>query len=258
MSDLLDVSPAVLGLSPLTFPLALHEPGYELAEFVAFLDEDAEWRDRNPHVVGGPLRNRKGQMVAVPAFMRLDYYTDRDGPVPEFAPHLGPCWVWTGSLTNGYGYVRVAKRKVQAYRLNYERYVGPVLPGMPMDHLCRVRRCVHPLHVEPTTYSENTRRSPIHPGNLNAAKERCPAGHTYNAVNTHILPNGARRCRACQAAAKRAQNGSQPRRLATETHCANGHLWEGNLRVLPSGKRQCATCQRAGRQRFRDKRLPVA
>lgn len=253
MTALLDVPPATLGVSAAALPLALHETGYLEPELLAWLDEDAVWRERNPHVVGGPLRNSKGQMAPVPAFMRLDYYTDRDGPVSGHRPDLGPCWIFTGGLNKGYGYIRVGKRKVQAYRLNYERYVGPIPDGLLMDHLCRVRACVHPHHVEPTTYRENVRRSPVHGAMAKAARDRCPADHLFDEANTR-WHYGTRYCRACQAEQKRRRTGADPRRLSTNTHCANGHSWEGNLSVLPSGKRQCATCNRDAGQRFRQRR----
>lgn len=92
----------------------LSEVEYDLGEFSAFLDEDEAFRARNPQVVGGPLRNSLGQMVAVPAFMRLDYRTDPDGPIPAHRPDLGPCWLWTGGLVRGYAYVRVGNKQRQA------------------------------------------------------------------------------------------------------------------------------------------------
>lgn len=185
--------------------------------------------------------------------MRIDYHTNRNGPIPSYRPDLGPCWVWTAGTVKGYGYVRVGKRKVQAYRLNYERWVGAIPRGALIDHLCRVRACVRPSHLEPTTYSQNALRSPIHDAMLKAARDRCPEGHLFDEKNTRVW-RGVRYCRACQAARKRRETGAQPRRLATDTHCANEHPWEGNLSILPSGKRQCLTCVRIAGQRFRDRK----
>lgn len=191
---------------------SLDEVEYDLAEFSAILDEDEAWRTGSA-TYGGPLRDSRGRIRAVPAFMRLDYQTDRDGPTCEHRPELGPCWQWRTALTNGYGYVRVGKRKVQAYRVNYERWVGPIPPGAVMDHLCRNRACVHPLHVEPTTYSENTRRSPIHSSAVKAARTECPYGHAFSPSNTRVNPDGSRACRACQAtAAQRYRDARSPLR----------------------------------------------
>lgn len=218
---------------------------YDLAELDHWLDEDARWREKSG-VVGGPLRTRDGQMAAVPAFMRLDMQTNRNGPIPEHRPELGNCWLWTGSLTNGYGYVRVGKRKVQAYLVNFERWVGPRPEGALLDHLCRVRACVHPLHVEPATYSQNATRSPIHDSQVKAARDGCPEGHPFDEANTYWY-GGSRRCRACNAAAKRRESGAEPRRMATATRCGRGHEWP-----QPRGKR-CPTCNREDGRRFRER-----
>jgi hypothetical protein len=115
--------------------------------------------------------------------------------------------------------------------------------------------------VEPTTYSENTLRSPIHPGMAKAARDHCPAGHLFDEKNTRWW-KGARFCRACQAARARATRGSAPRNRATETHCVNGHPWEGNLRATwePGKPKVCTSCQRDASKRFRERnpgRLPA-
>jgi hypothetical protein len=45
-----------------------------------------------------------------------------------------------------------------AHRAFYEDYRGPIPPGLVIDHLCRVRLCVNPSHMEIVTRGENTRR----------------------------------------------------------------------------------------------------
>lgn len=93
-------------------------------------------------------------------------------PKPEkFWPRVdktGPsgCWLWTGScLPTGYGQVgcRVGGKTYvsSAHRVAYRFVVGPIPAGLQLDHLCRVRRCVNPAHLEPVTPRENVRRSPI-------------------------------------------------------------------------------------------------
>lgn len=73
--------------------------------------------------------------------------------------HDTPCWIWTGATTvageRGYGYYR----KRAAHRVFFEEARGPVPEGMQLDHLCRVRLCVNPDHLEVVTLLENVRRS---------------------------------------------------------------------------------------------------
>lgn len=66
-----------------------------------------------------------------------------------------PCWLWTGSL-NSDGYGRFNGKL--AHRRTYLEVVGPIPDGLVLDHLCRVRNCVNPDHLEPVTQRENMRR----------------------------------------------------------------------------------------------------
>ncbi len=70
------------------------------------------------------------------------------------------CWLWTGALYwSGYGqFPESMGRTVTAHRWGYQRFVGPIPPGMELDHLCRVRTCVKFVHLEPVTHTENVRR----------------------------------------------------------------------------------------------------
>jgi len=70
------------------------------------------------------------------------------------------CWLWEGTVENtGYGSFAVSHTKgVLAHRLAYELSVGEIPSGLTLDHLCRVRNCVNPDHLEPVTCAENIRR----------------------------------------------------------------------------------------------------
>ena len=85
------------------------------------------------------------------------------GPVPEYAPHLGNCWIWTGALDRkGYGQFWYGERIQGAYVVGYRHVAGlPVPEGHELDHLCRVHACVRFDHLEPVTHRENSQRSPL-------------------------------------------------------------------------------------------------
>ncbi|MDQ3573658.1 MAG: HNH endonuclease [Actinomycetota bacterium] len=101
------------------------------------------------------------------------------------------CWLWTASLDGcGYGLFRPSsKRTVRAHRWAYEHIVGAIPDGLELDHLCRVRNCVNPAHLEPVTFRENQRR---------AWKSHCLRGHEFTDENTHWV----RVCKACWKARK--------------------------------------------------------
>mgnify|MGYP001599849985 CR=1 FL=1 len=124
---------------------------------------------------------------------------DKNGPVPDYAPHLGPCWIWTAFIRSaGYAHVSWDGQTRDGHLIAYELTIGPVPEGLELDHLCRVRRCVNPLHLEPVTRAENLRRSPITFVAINLAKTHCPQGHPYDEANTYRTRDGGRVCRACK------------------------------------------------------------
>src|SRR4051812_13783907 len=70
------------------------------------------------------------------------------------------CWLWTGTLTDhGYGILENGHGAGKgAHVVSYELHVGKIPEGLELDHLCRVRCCVNPRHLEPVTHYENMRR----------------------------------------------------------------------------------------------------
>ena len=75
------------------------------------------------------------------------------------------CWNYTKGITNnGYGilYFHLRNGKVKrdyAHRYFYIKYRGKIEKGMEIDHLCRNRKCVNPLHLETVNHRENMYRS---------------------------------------------------------------------------------------------------
>ena len=129
----------------------------------------------------------------------------------------GACWHWTGSISPS-GYGRFGLRRgtmVQAHRFAYEALVGPIPEGLDLDHLCRVRNCVNPEHLEPVSRAENLRRGVgvggKRPGGMheiNAAKTHCKHGHEFTPENTAInSASGCRQCRTCHRLRTRARRG---------------------------------------------------
>ncbi len=124
---------------------------------------------------------------------------DKDGPLPHYAPFLGPCWIWTGTKNQkGYGILLFRGVTVQTHRYVYEEFVGPIPDGFYMDHLCRVPSCVRPEHLEPVTPRENVLRG-YSPPAMRARQTHCKWGHEFTPENTIITRGGrGRRCRACR------------------------------------------------------------
>ena len=109
------------------------------------------------------------------------------------------CIEWTGRIDKyGYGQFRPGGRessKVGAHRWSYEHHVGPVPPGLQLDHLCRNKKCVNHQHLEPVSPRENVLRS-NNPASMNARKTHCVEGHPLSGDN--IYTYGSRRvCKTC-------------------------------------------------------------
>lgn len=72
----------------------------------------------------------------------------------------GECLLWQGRLTYaGYGHLNLQGRFIGVHRVAYELAKGPIPAGLEIDHLCAVRHCVNPDHLEAVTHAENLRRA---------------------------------------------------------------------------------------------------
>lgn len=126
---------------------------------------------------------------------------DRDGPLPEKRPELGPCWLWTASTSEkrgGYGQFNLERGAVRkAHQLAYELLVGPIPDGLELDHLCRRSACVRPEHLEPVTRLENFLRGD-HPSAVAHRAGTCRRGHPRIPETTTYKRNGDRVCLLCK------------------------------------------------------------
>jgi len=132
---------------------------------------------------------------------------NKSGPWSLIKGVPGQCWIWTGVLNeHGYGRFRDdTGRRIMTHRWAWEQANGPVPDGLVCDHLCRVRACANPDHIEPVTSRVNTLRGETIAA-ANAAKTACVNGHEYTAETTIVRPNGSRQCRTCHRANSRARN----------------------------------------------------
>ena len=119
------------------------------------------------------------------------------------------CWEWTAARArNGYGQFSLDGTVKSAHRLAYRAMVGEIPDGLVIDHLCRVRHCVNPGHMEPVTPAVNRLRgdslyvrrngTAVHPS-------ICIHGHALAGPNLAVKPDGRRYCRACYILRRRAK-----------------------------------------------------
>ncbi len=153
-------------------------------------------------------------------------FWDKVQPCP-----MSGCWIWTGGISKqyrhgrgsgGYGRFTVDGKYVPAHRHAYSTLVTPVPVGLDTDHLCRVRCCVNPLHLEPVTRAENIRRGEWDPQKASAL----------------ALPGRARR-------------------TASITHCLRGHEFVEENMYRDGNRRICKACSRERYLRIRATRAGV-
>lgn len=110
------------------------------------------------------------------------------------------CWLWPGAISN-IGYGRITSDpggETYVHRVVYREIVGQIPTGHEVDHLCRVRACCNPDHLEAVTRKENARRRRTDV----VGDGLCPNGdHRFEP-----LGDGKRHCRICRNAYMREYN----------------------------------------------------
>lgn len=121
-------------------------------------------------------------------------------PTPEqVARGMSGCHLWQGATTDqGYGVISIDGVLQLVHRVVYRLHYGTIRAGYEIDHLCRVRRCGNPEHLEEVTKAVNLERGE------QQQRTHCPQGHPYDEKNTaYVGRYRSRRCRACAAARER-------------------------------------------------------
>src|SRR3990167_9039589 len=145
------------------------------------------------------------------------------------------CWVWDAyKHPKGYGQMRVNGKTVWAYRLSYEIFKGDIPKGLTIDHLCRVRSCVNPDHLEAVTMKENILRGV----GITAKESRqthCKSGHRFILENTNFVKTKSgfgRECKICRQGYQR----SHYNKKTKQTHCKRGHLRSNENLCFPKNR----------------------
>jgi len=70
----------------------------------------------------------------------------------------------------GYGGIRFRGKNTTAHRVSYEINVGPIPPGMHVDHICRNRLCVNPAHLRAVTDAQNKQNLAVRSNNTSGVR----------------------------------------------------------------------------------------
>lgn len=107
------------------------------------------------------------------------------------------CLLWRGAVNNsGYANFFLAGKVIALHRMMWVWANQKEIPqGLDLDHLCRVRNCVAPNHLEPVSRKENVVRG----DNSYEGEEKCRRGHDLTAPNAFLVSKmGSRQCRLCR------------------------------------------------------------
>lgn len=113
------------------------------------------------------------------------------------------CWEWQGYINpGGYGNFGSGNGKViLTHRWTYQRFSGPLIEGMEIDHLCRNTRCCNPEHLEQVTRQVNAGRTTGFKDTHYAMGNRthCKWGHEMTPENSYKRPDrvNSYACRKC-------------------------------------------------------------
>lgn len=95
---------------------------------------------------------------------------------------LTGCWLWTDYIRpNGYAHMRVGRKAQPAiHRMSYELFKGKIPENYHVHHLCEIKHCCNPEHLELQLPSQH---QSLHRSHIT----HCPKGHPYDEENTYSL-----------------------------------------------------------------------
>lgn len=101
-------------------------------------------------------------------------------------------WRIAGISDSSWGYSTICGSGVEicSHVLSHMIYLGPVPPGMEVDHLCQLRWCVCPFHLQAMTHGQNIRQ---------ARGRECKRGHDMlEPGNVYEYTKNGRLARMCK------------------------------------------------------------
>jgi hypothetical protein len=141
-------------------------------------------------------------------------YIEQAGPLET------PCWI-TPYRPGDRGYISIEHegKRQRGHCFFYQELIGPIPDKLQLDHLCRVRHCVNPLHLEPVTQRTNILRGESIVARR-AKQTHCKNNHPLSGDNLYIHPTrGTRDCRICRAERKQRHTNENRR----SSPCNPGH-----------------------------------
>lgn len=152
---------------------------------------------------------------------------DKNGPVPPHRPDLGPCWVWTGGRSEGYGAMsNVNGKNLRAHVVGFFVQFGRWADPWAL-HKCDNRLCVRGDHL-----FEGSRADNIADMRAKGRGSPPPRRHGEQHPSSWLTEANVREIRA-DADAMAGKYGAQAR-LARKLHVpvravwavANGKTWK--------------------------------
>jgi len=161
------------------------------------------------------------------------------------------CWIWGGFVNNhGYGVFCCNYEDVAAHRFSFMLFKRHLRKSLSVDHLCSIRKCVNPEHLDLVNIKENLKRA------INSRKA-CKRGHKY-AEGPYKIGEG-RACMTCHDLAYRRKKygdeNAPSKAPADRTHCKWGHEFSGyNVIIRNKKHRNCRECVNRQAREYRKRK----